>query len=82
LTVGVVLVVGTVVGAGVDDVEAAIKVHVDLTAIVERDLDLVVALFVPDLGPGHRDDDPDLGPVGEATRARARPEAAEPVRWP
>ena len=83
VVVGPVLGVGAfVIGRGAQDVEVAIEVDIDLAAIVLDDLDLVVALFVPDLGPGHRDDDPDLGPVGEATRARARPEAAEPVRWP
>ena len=40
------------VGLAADDVEVAIELHVDLAAVVERDLDLVVALLVADLGLG------------------------------
>jgi hypothetical protein len=40
------------VGRLVGDVEAAIEMDVDLAAVVADDLDLVVALFVADLGPG------------------------------
>ena len=35
---------------GLHDVEVLVQVHVDLLAVVERDLDLILALFVVDLG--------------------------------
>src|SRR5207342_1480865 len=40
------------IAVGADDVEALVELDVDLAAAVERDLDLVVALLVADLGPG------------------------------
>ena len=42
-----------VVGLGADDREVAVELDVDLAAVVEGDLDLVVALLVADLGAGH-----------------------------
>jgi len=42
-----------VIGARADDVEALVELDVDLAAVVERDLDLVVALLVAYLGLGH-----------------------------
>ena len=54
VVVGTVLGVGAfVIGRGAQDVEVAIEVDIDLAAIVLDDLDLVVALFVADLGAGH-----------------------------
>src|SRR3954471_17501251 len=43
----------TAVGRAADDGEALIELHVDLVAVAEGDLDLVVALLVVDLGAGH-----------------------------
>src|SRR3954451_4660098 len=43
----------TAVGRGARDGEALIELHVDLVAVAEGDLDLVVALLVVDLGAGH-----------------------------
>src|SRR3954471_10256917 len=43
----------TAVGRAADDGEVLIELHVDLAAVVEDDLDLVVALLVVDLGAGH-----------------------------
>ena len=47
------LVLAAAVGRRVDHVEVAVKVDVDLAAVVEGDPDLVVALFVADLALGH-----------------------------
>jgi hypothetical protein len=41
-----------VVSLLLDHVERAIELHVDLTAVVARDLDLVIALLVADLAAG------------------------------
>ena len=38
------------IGRGAEDVEVAVEVDVDLAAVVADDLDLVVALFIVDLG--------------------------------
>ena len=46
------VVLGRAVALGAEDVEVAVQVHVDLAAVLAGDLDLVVALFVADLGPG------------------------------
>ena len=51
VVVGVVGAVG--VGAGPDHREVLVELHVDLAAVGHRHLDLVVALLVADLGPGH-----------------------------
>src|SRR5687768_11116023 len=40
------------IGHPLDDVEVLVELHVDLLATVERDLDLVVAVLVADLGLG------------------------------
>ena len=51
VVVGPVLGVGPfVIGRGAQDVEVAVEVDVDLAAIVLDDLDLIIALFVADLG--------------------------------
>src|SRR4051794_40292545 len=42
----------TAVGRAADDGEVLVELHVDLVAVVESDLDLVVALLVGDLGAG------------------------------
>ena len=47
---GVVLVRAVALGA--QDIEVAVKVHVDLAAVRAGDLNLVVAFFVADLGLG------------------------------
>jgi hypothetical protein len=39
-----------VVGRRAEDVEVAVEVDIDLAAVVACDLDLVVALFIADLG--------------------------------
>lgn len=46
---------GLVVGAlvfGTDDLEVLVELHVDLAAVAEGDLDLVLAFLVVDLGLG------------------------------
>src|SRR5215218_7087736 len=42
-----------VIGRRAKDVEVAVEVDIDLATVVAGDLDLVVALFVADLGAGH-----------------------------
>src|SRR5829696_4224490 len=41
------------IGVRADDGEGLVQLHIDLPAVVEGDLDLVVALLVADLGAGH-----------------------------
>ena len=60
------------VGLTADHVEAFVELHVDLEAVVERDLDLVVAVLVAHLGVR----DPataSVGKRGPEARARASP---------
>ena len=48
-----VLVRAFVIGRRAEDVEVAVEVDIDLAAVLAGDLDLVVALFVADLGAGN-----------------------------
>jgi hypothetical protein len=54
------------VALGADDVEAPVELNVNLGAVGEGDLDLVVALLVADLGAG------DLAPAGVLERGGGR----------
>ena len=55
------------VSRGVHQVELAIEMHVDLAAVGLLHLDLVIALFIADLGGG------DLAPAGVLEGGRLRP---------
>ena len=55
------------VALGADDLEVRVELDVDLGAVVEGHLDLVLALLVVDLGPG------DLAAAGLLERCLARP---------
>jgi hypothetical protein len=50
--VGPLVLVRPPVVLGADDVEVLVELDIDLASIIERDLDLVVALFVANLGAG------------------------------
>ena len=65
--------VGLAVSRGVHQVELAIEMHVDLAAVGLLHLDLVVALFVADLGGG------DLAPTGVLEGGRLGLSSALPV---
>ena len=68
-SLGVVL-VGLVVGLGADDLEVLVELDVDLAAVVQGHLDLVLALLVADLGLG------DLAAAGLLERGVLGPLAA------
>src|ERR687894_142005 len=87
VVVGTVLVVGAfMVGQSAEHVEVPVEVDVDLAAVVAGHLDLVVALFVTDLGVDHAALArgalcPDLAAVGGCDLARdGEPQTRAAVR--
>ena len=69
------LVLAALVGLAAHDVEVAVELDVGLAAVVEGDLDLVVALLVADLGVGDRA----LAGVGQ--RCGPRPLQCGAIDW-